>query len=321
MRIELMNTCTLLAPAKINLYLEILGDRPDGFHELIMVMQTVSLADRITLTCQESGSIHITCNHDQVPCDSSNLAYRAAALMQQEFPDRASQYPGITIQIDKQIPVGAGLAGGSSNGAAVLVGLNQLWDLHLPIADLHRLAAQLGSDMPFSISGGTALATGRGEQLSDLAQLTGIPVVLAKYRSLAVSTPWAYKAYRQQFHDRYLSGSEAFAQRLQAVQTTPLFTAIAAANPAAIGSALHNDLEAVVLPDHPSVAELHQVMQSLQPLGTLMSGSGPTVFAIAANLAQAHHIQTALQEKLPYPDLEVWVAQFQSQGVERVANS
>ena len=123
-----MRSYSLLAPAKINLYLEILGDRPDGYHELVMAMQSVDLADRIELRANGTDQFRVHCNHAQVPVDQSNLAYRAAEIMSQQFPDAFARYGGVDITIHKRIPVGAGLAGGSTNAAAVLVGLDLMWE-------------------------------------------------------------------------------------------------------------------------------------------------------------------------------------------------
>ncbi len=134
----------LIARGKINLYLEIIGHRPDGYHELVMIMQSIQLADKLQL--EQSDHISITCNHPEVPTDATNLAYKAALLMQKQF----NRTDGVKIVIDKQIPVAAGLAGGSSNAAAVLVGINQLWQLGLTQEELQVLGAKIGSDVPFS---------------------------------------------------------------------------------------------------------------------------------------------------------------------------
>ena len=163
-----MQSCSLIAPAKINLSLEIIGDRPDGFHELVMIMQSVGLADRIDMQPSDTQNIYIYCDHPQVPTDETNLAYRAADLMCRSFPEMYANFGGVSIRIAKNIPVAAGLAGGSGNAAAVLVGINLLWKLGLTQQELQDLAAQIGSDIPFCVSGGTALATGRGEKLDDI---------------------------------------------------------------------------------------------------------------------------------------------------------
>ena len=243
-----MTSYTLLSAAKINLYLEIIGHRPDGFHELAMVMQSVDLCDRITLTSHTIPMRRLQCNHPQVPTDSSNLAMKAVDLLTDKFPELANR--GVEITIEKNIPVGAGLAGGSSNAAATLVGLNLLWNLGLTQIELEKLSAQLGSDIPFCIRGGTAIATGRGELLDPIASLTDLYAVLAKYESLSVSTPWAYKTYRANFSDRYANivDQATLQERQQRVHAGPMVTAINDKDTEAIGSHLYNDLERVVLP-------------------------------------------------------------------------
>jgi 4-diphosphocytidyl-2-C-methyl-D-erythritol kinase len=310
-----MRSYTLLASAKINLYLEIIGDRPDGYHELVMVMQSIDLADRVELHANGTDTIHVRCDHAEVPSDQTNLAYKAAALMTQQFPDCFAQYGAVDITIQKQIPVGAGLAGGSSNAAAVIVGMDLLWQLGLTQSELHELGALLGSDVPFCISGGTALATGRGEKLDALPNLEKLYVVLAKYRNLSVSTPWAYQTYRQQFGDSYVQEQVDLESRRQRVHSGDIMRSIAQRNPEQIGQQLHNDLEKVVLPAFPQVARLREIFQQSNPLGTMMSGSGPTVFALAASQAQAEAIRQQVEAAIADPNLELWVTQFNHTGI------
>jgi 4-diphosphocytidyl-2-C-methyl-D-erythritol kinase len=310
-----MRLYSLLAAAKINLYLEIVGDRPDGFHELIMVMQSVSLADRITVRSIGVDMIRVQCNHPLVPADETNLAYKAAALLMERFPMAVPRLGGVEITIDKQIPVGAGLAGGSSNAAAVLMGLDMLWQLGLTQMELQVLAAELGSDIPFCIAGGTALATGRGEQLDPIPGFDDLHVVLAKYNDEFVSTPWAYQIYRAEFRETYAAES-SFAQRRSQVQSGEMVAAIAHQQAQEIGRHLHNDLEKVVLPVHPKTAHLKTVMAGLGGLGTMMSGSGPTVFTLTETAAEAESLRQRLQAELPDPELGIWVAQFLPHGVQ-----
>lgn len=314
-----MRSYSLLAPAKINLYLEILGDRPDGFHELVMVLQSIDLADQIDLRANGTSTIRVHCDHPLVPEDQTNLAYRAAELMMEQFPECFDRYGAVDISIKKHIPVGAGLAGGSSNGASVLVGLNLLWQLGLTQTELQTLGAQLGSDVPFCIAGGTALATGRGEKLDVLAGLDHLYIVLAKYRSLSVSTAWAYKAFRQQFSHSYLCQPEDLECRRQQVHSGPMMTAIAQRDGGQIGQLLYNDLERVVLPEHPSVLALRQAFERAHPLGTMMSGSGPSVFALAESQEQAEQIKARVAAEMANPDLDLWVVKFNSSGI-RLAN-
>lgn len=311
-----MKSYTLIAPAKINLHLEILGMRSDNYHELVMVMQTVDLADRVEVKSHSTDEIILHCGHPRVPLDQTNLAYRAAELMQQQFPEAFARYGGVEITIHKHIPIAAGLAGGSGNAAAVLVGIDLLWELGLTQIDLQELGANLGSDVPFCISGGTAIATGRGESIASLPSLEGIYVVLGKYRSLEVSTPWAYTSYREQFGHEYAQDTASLAERSHHVHSGALVKAIVAKDAVKIGKLLSNDLEKVVLPAHPQVAKLRQEFQSHPNLGTMMSGSGPTVFSLASSLEQAEFLYHQVRANINDPDLELFVTKFCDRGVE-----
>jgi 4-diphosphocytidyl-2-C-methyl-D-erythritol kinase len=312
-----MRAYSLIAPAKINLYLEIIGDRPDGYHELAMILQSIELADQIDLHSLSAETIRINCNHPQVPADNRNLAYRAAELMARTFPQALSTYGGVEITVHKKIPVAAGLAGGSTNAAAVLVGIDLLWNLGLTQSELEELGATLGSDVPFCIAGGGAIATGRGEQLSPLANLPPIPIVLAKYRSLEVSTPWAYKTYRQQFGSSYIRDSDSLAARANAVHSGAIVKAILAQDVTEIAQKMHNDLERVVLPEYPQVRELRELFAT-QPgvLGTMMSGSGPSVFAIVTSREQAEVVKQNIRQAIPDEDLELFVTQTTTHGIQ-----
>ena len=310
-----MRLYSLLASAKLNLYFEIIGDRPDGYHELVMVMQSVDLSDRVTVRSLGVKEIRVCCDHPQVPADETNLAYRAAALMSAQFPKVFAKQGGGEITIEKQIPVGAGLAGGSTNAAAVLVGLDMLWNLGLTQLELQELGAKLGSDVPFCVVGGTAIATGRGEELDFLYGLDNLYVLLAKYRSLSVSTPWAYQTYRQQFGESYISDSAGLDERRRRVHSGSMVAAIAHQVGVEIGQGLHNDLEKVVLSEYPKVAQLKETMKALGGLGSMMSGSGPTVFSLASSRLQAEQMKTQIRQQLSDPDLELWVAQFIPTGI------
>ena len=312
---------TLLANAKINLYLEIIGSRSDGFHELVMVMQSVGLSDRITLKPLNAPTIHLNCDHPQVPTDHTNLAYQAVTLLQKRFPDRTNRQGGIEITIDKKIPVGAGLAGGSSNAAATLFGLDILWQLGLTRTELQALGAELGSDVPFCLAGGCAIATGRGEEVDVLPQHPLLFAVLAKYNSLSVSTPWAYKSYRQAFGKSYppLNDTRSLAERRDRVHSGDMVKSIYAADIPGISANLRNDLEKVVLPAHHKVAQLKEIMTSASSihsgLGTMMSGSVPTVFSLSKTEDDAQATLHAVREQIHDPDLKLFMAAFSSHGI------
>ncbi|MEO3706300.1 4-(cytidine 5'-diphospho)-2-C-methyl-D-erythritol kinase [Trichormus azollae] len=314
-----MRSYSLIAPAKINLYLEIIRDRPDGYHELAMILQSIDIADQINLQAASTEAIHVYCNHPQVPTDKSNLAYRAAELMARQFPHVFSNFGGIDITVTKRIPVAAGLAGGSTNAAAVLVGIDLLWDLGLTKSELEELGATLGSDVSFCISGGTAIATGRGELLSPLPSLNQIHLVLAKYRSLEVSTPWAYKTYRQEFGNSYVKNTEDedLVPRANAVHSGEMVKAILDKDAVKISQKLHNDLEKVVLPAYPQVLQLRELFASQEGvLGTMMSGSGPSVFAIVESKAQAEIVKQQIRTAIPDEDLELFVTQTIANGIQ-----
>lgn len=312
-----MQAYSLIAPAKINLYLEIIGDRPDGYHELAMILQSIDLADQIDLRSNGTDYIRVHCDDPAIPVDNSNLAYKAAALMAEQFPQIYNKFGGVDITIHKRIPMGAGLAGGSTDAAAVLVGIDLMWKLGLTQAEIQDLAAQLGSDIPFCVSGGTAIATGRGEKLAPLPSVDFLYAVLAKHRSLAISTPWAYKTYRQQFSQSYVSGNSLL-ERRQRVHAGSMVSAIGKREGEKIGQLLHNDLEKVVLPAHPQVEQLRQTLAQFHPMGVMMSGSGSTVFALTDSKAQAEQIRQQLKAVLPDPDLGIWTTRLIANGIQLV---
>ena len=309
-----MRLYSLLAAAKINLLLEIVGSRLDGFHELVMVMQSVGLYDRITVRSIGRDEIRLNCNSPGVPQDADNLAHQAAVLLASRFPEAMTRHGGVEITLEKQIPVGAGLAGGSSNAAAVLVGLDLLWDLGLTQQELQVIGAELGSDVPFAIMGGCALATGRGELLDPILGVNSLWVLLAKYHDLSVSTPWAYQTYRAQFEDTYLDAAD-FEARRHLVKSGSLVAALGQQDSVSMAAALQNDLEKVVLPAFPQVAKLRQVMAEAGGLGTMMSGSGPTVFTLASSQTEAEALKTTVASQLSDPNLGLWVAPCISSGI------
>ncbi|PSP19033.1 MAG: 4-(cytidine 5'-diphospho)-2-C-methyl-D-erythritol kinase [Cyanobacteria bacterium QS_8_64_29] len=311
-----MRSYSLLAPAKINLHLEILGDRADGYHELVMVLQSLDLADRIELSPNRTDAIRVSGNAERLPPERDNLAYQAAQLMAQQFPQAYAQHGGVTITIDKRIPIAAGMAGGSSDAAAVLVGLDLMWQLGLTQPELQNLAAQLGSDLPFCVAGGTALATGRGEQLEALAGPHRLAVVIAKHRNLSVSTAWAYCRYRERFGNEYCRNPQDARARAQRVHSGALVSAIAQQDGAQIGQRLHNDFERIVLDEFPQVAQLRDAFERQATLGSLISGSGPAVFALCESLEEAARVRQAVADELADPELEFWTSQLSSAGIQ-----
>ena len=263
------------AYAKINLGLDVLGLRPDKYHEVAMVMQSVGLAD--TLTISENPELVVTCDNAALPAGPENLAWKAAVLMGQV----ANREPLVKIELQKRIFVAAGLAGGSTDAAAVLRGLNRLWQLGLSLGKLERLGAKLGSDVPFCIRGGTSLATGRGEILTPLPDLPIQTVILAKPR-VAVSTPWAYREFDKQKNVRHPDVRALVA----AVQQQDLDGVLRECG---------NVLEPVTVAKHPVLNEIKAKMRAAGVRLALMSGSGPTVFGIAPDGVVAAKVAAALE--------------------------
>ena len=306
-----MAELTVWAPAKINLHLEVLGLRPDGFHELAMVMQSIDLLDGLELKPTADARIQLSCDRPDLPTDSSNLIVRAGELLRARsgLPEL-----GARIHLRKRIPVGAGLAGGSSDGAAALVGLNALWGLGFGARELEELAAELGSDMPFCLAGGTQLCFGRGERLEPLdASAAGMAVLLLKHPDASVSTPWAYGRCRELRGDVYLSEEADFEQRRQALRQAPLLKALAAGRDL---PPLRNDLQAVVEPEQATVRQGLVLLRQLDgPLAVAMSGSGPSLFALFADLEGALAAQEQLAVDLDAAGFESWCCLLRRQGV------
>jgi 4-diphosphocytidyl-2-C-methyl-D-erythritol kinase len=265
------------APAKINLSLDVLYKREDGYHEVEMVMTMVDLADRIEMQELPRDTIIISSQAGYIPLDEKNLAFQAARLIK----DRYDVKQGVYIHLDKKIPVAAGLAGGSSDAAAALRGLNRLWKLDIPLAELQKLGAELGSDVPFCVSGGTAVARGRGEKLEIIASPPQCWVVLAK-PPINVSTSDVYGKFKA----NDISNHPSTATILEAIQNKDFDQ---------LCGALGNVLEEVTLQLYPEVRHLKECMQKLGADGVLMSGSGPTVFGLVSKEAKVPRIYNGLR--------------------------
>ncbi|OCT13240.1 4-(cytidine 5'-diphospho)-2-C-methyl-D-erythritol kinase [Paenibacillus pectinilyticus] len=265
------------APAKINLSLDVLHKRPDGYHEVEMVMTMVDLADRIEMQEMARDTIIISSQAGYIPLDEKNLAFQAARLIK----DRYDVKQGVYIHLDKRIPVAAGLAGGSSDAAATLRGLNRLWNLNIPNEELQVLGAELGSDVPFCVTGGTALATGRGEKLEHITAPPQCWVVLAK-PPINVSTSEIYGKLKA----REIKNHPSTANVLSAIRDKQFDR---------LCNSLGNVLEEVTLDLYPEVRHLKECMQRLGADGVLMSGSGPTVFGLVSKEAKVPRIYNGLR--------------------------
>jgi 4-diphosphocytidyl-2-C-methyl-D-erythritol kinase len=257
--------------AKINWTLDVLFKREDGYHELRTIYQTVSLYDRLRIS-QTTDAIEIVCDDERVPADETNLAHKAAVLL----CDAANVKAGARIEIEKRIPVAAGLGGGSSNAAATLLGLARLWRVELAEREMIALAARLGSDVPFFLIGGTALGVGRGEEVYGIEE-TECEDILLVNPGFAVSTAVAY-------------GRLSRLTTKDAARIIP-FTLLAAKAIRKLPLAASNDLEETVSAAHPEIAEVKRRLLSLGARHALMSGSGATLFAVFDNSQMSERAQ------------------------------
>jgi 4-diphosphocytidyl-2-C-methyl-D-erythritol kinase len=279
-----LSTVSRQSPCKVNLLLNILAKRADGFHELETVMQPVQLCDQLTVAKAATG-LTLTCSLAALPVDGTNLVHKAATA----FLSAAAITDGVSIRLEKNIPLAAGLGGGSGNAAHTLCALNELFGLPLNSAKLTELAAALGSDVPFFLQSQPALATGRGElvqPLSPFPALRGAHILLI-HPGFGISTAWAYQSLAK-FPDA-LNGKVGRAQHLiSLLQGTDL---------AAAGRAFYNSLEAPALPKHPLLALYQEFLRASGAPAVLMSGSGSTTFAIAPNREAAERLRERFQSK------------------------
>ena len=255
----------LKAYGKINLGLDVVRRREDGYHEVRMIMQTIHLFDRLEITRNQSGRITMSTNLAFLPTNENNLVYKAAALLKEEFDIG----DGIDVKLHKHIPVAAGMAGGSTDAAAVLYGMNRIFDLGLSKEDLMTRGVKLGADVPYCIMRGTALAEGIGEKLSALPPMVKCPVLIAKPQ-IGVSTKFVYenlKLDKDTVHP----------------DIDGLIGAIRAKNLEQIAGHMGNVLETVTIPNYPVIAEIKDHMMEHGAVHAMMSGSGPTVFGIFDN--------------------------------------
>ena len=268
------------ARAKINLTLDVRYKRSDGYHELESVMQTVDLSDYITLIPRNDGELSLTVNIPFLPVDERNLAYKAAQVMRQLYGIKK----GVHIDIDKRIPVAAGLAGGSSDAAAVLRGLNRLWQLDLPMSEISAVGARVGSDVPFCLYGGTAIVRGRGERVEPLPLQPAFWVVLAK-PPITVSTAEVYADLRLD-------------EDVQHPRAQAMIAALQEGSLQRVADAAGNVLESVTLARFPEIEKIKDQVSRLGAAFSLMSGSGPTVFGLTDKEQKAKRVYNSLRGAL-----------------------
>lgn len=272
------DTVMLKALAKINLGLDVLGRRENGYHDVRMVMQTIYLYDNVTLTKTEEAGIRLECNLFYLPVDDTNIAYKAAKLLMDEFGIKE----GVRIVLDKHIPVAAGLAGGSSNAAAVLVGMNRLFSLGLSQEELMERGVRLGADVPYCVMRGTVLAEGIGEILSPLPPLPKCCVLIAK-PGISVSTKTVY----EKLDSQEISAHPDIDGILEGLEDQDIQK---------VAASMGNVLEAVTIGDYPIIEQIKTVMKESGALNAMMSGSGPTVFGIFEDHQRAKEAKQKLHE-------------------------
>ena len=257
-----MNTIQMKAYGKVNLGLDVIRRRKDGYHEVRMIMQTVQLYDKITMEERRQKGITLETNLSFLPVNENNIAYKAARMLMEEFHISG----GLNIKIEKHIPVAAGMAGGSTDGAAVLYGVNRMYQLGLTQRQLMERGVRLGADVPYCIMRGTVLSEGIGEILTPVAAMPDCHILVAK-PPISVSTKYVYEHLK-----------------LDSVEHHPdidgMVAALEAGSLKGVADRMENVLETVTIPEHPEIEQIKEVMCSEGALNAMMSGSGPTVFGL-----------------------------------------
>lgn len=274
-----MDSIKLKARAKINLGLDVIGRRQDGYHEVRMVMQTIGIYDRIILTKRPGNEFNITSNLSFLSVNENNLMYKAFMLLKHEYPF----YGGVDVDLNKFIPVAAGLAGGSTDAAAVIFGLNKLFELGMSTQDMMRIGVELGADVPYCIMRGTALAEGIGERLTRLNPMPHCHLVIAK-PPINVSTKLVY----EKLDSKEITKHPDIDGIIEAVNAKDIDL---------IAARMGNVLEEVTISEYPVIDVIKQDMLSCGAVNAMMSGSGPTVFGIFKDEDTAAKCKTYLRDK------------------------
>ena len=297
------------APAKINLHLEVLGKRRDGYHELAMVMQSIDLADYLEIERNDSGVVKLFCNNKDLDTGEDNIIVRAANLLKNNFKDRLL---GADIFLKKNIPIGAGLAGGSTDAAATLVGLNNLWNLNLNSSELHTFGGILGSDVPFCINGGSQYCFGRGEILEPFISKSDYAIILVKNPEVSLSTPRIYKKYSSAFN----ICDDSFISQIKYKRELLRNNGFESNDFLSNGIKIRNDLQKIAETECSSVKNALSILSEFNNnLCYSMSGSGPSCYAIFENLDLAKTSYDENYNILKEDNFEGWVCSFLNKGV------
>ena len=290
-----MNSIGLKSRAKINLSIDVLGKRQDGYHMVEMIMQTIDLYDNLKITQIEEDSIKIKSDSQDIPLNQDNIVYKAANILKEKFNIKK----GVEISIQKNIPVAAGMAGGSSNAAAVLVGLNRIWDLGLTQLELKEISLQLGADVPFCITGGSVLAQGIGEELTDIYGLNEYIHILICKPNIFVSTKEVYQSLDMK-------------EIKKRPDNQKLIDALQVNDVKYVSENMVNVLEEVTSSKYNEINQIERIIMDNKALGSMMSGSGPTVFGLFDNKEYAIRAKEELLQNYN----QVYLVKSSDKGVE-----
>lgn len=290
-----MNSIKLKSRAKINLSIDVLGKREDGYHLVEMIMQTIDLFDIINIFPLKEDKIIIESNSKDIPLDRRNIVYKAAELIKNNY----NINKGVKIHIEKNIPIAAGMAGGSANAAAVLVGLNKLWELDLNKEELKELGLKLGADVPFCIEGQASLAENIGEKLTPIKGLSDDVFIVVCKPELFVSTKEIYEELDSKIIEKRPDNKL-------------LIDLLKENNVELIAKNMYNVLEEVTRNKYSVISEIEKIMMDNNALGAMMSGSGPTVFALYKNAQEAKNCKRVLLENFK----QVYLVKSHKEGVE-----
>ena len=301
---------TVVSPAKINLHLEVLGKRKDGYHELAMLMQSINLEDYLEIEVNNNGVINLSSNNTELDLKEDNLILKSANILRNYYPNRNL---GANIFLDKNIPIGAGLAGGSSNAAATLIGLNKIWELNLDQSNLKRFALKLGSDVPFFLEGGSQYCFGRGEVLEKYRFDSRYFLIILKNPKNSLSTSEIYKKYSDKFHYDYLLNEIEYEGKRKNLRSID-FTYDNFLNRRI---KIRNDLQKIVQNENKSVSDALNLFSKIEEcICFSMSGSGPSCYGLFDNFEIAQKVHNKNKKIFSSYGYDSWLCEFQSEGIK-----
>ena len=301
---------TVVSPAKINLHLEVLGKRKDGYHELAMLMQSINLEDYLEIELNASGSINLSSNNTELDLKDDNLIIKTANILRSYYPHKNL---GANIFLNKNIPIGAGLAGGSSNAAATLIGLNKLWALNLDQSTLAKFALKLGSDVPFFLEGGSQYCFGRGEILEKYRFDSRFFLIILKNPKVSLSTSEIYKKYCDKFQGTYLINEMQYEGKRNNLRSID-FTYENFLNRRI---KIRNDLQKIVQNENKSVSDALTLFSQIEEcICFSMSGSGPSCYGLFNNYEIAKKVYEKNKKLFLSYGYDSWLCEFQSKGIK-----